>query len=130
MYLTYNEYIGMGGELSDADFLTLAEQAEAIIDCRTYGRLHETETVGGRVKRCVCTLVEILNEKKRYASGGHRTVTGESNDGISVSYAAPDARTVAELYDAEIRTCIRTYLGRECAEDGTPLLYRGVDYGT
>ena len=130
MYLTYDEYIGMGGELSDADFLTLAEQAEAIVDCRTYGRLCGAETVSGRVKRCVFVLVNILNDKKQYTSDGRGAVTGESNDGVSVSYAAVDAKTAAELYDAEIKTCIRTYLGRERAEDGTPLLYRGVDCGT
>lgn len=126
MYLSYPEYCGMGGTLGNAVFLTYLEEAEAIIDSRTYDRLRSEKTIDGRVKRCLFALIGIIQKKHDVQTGDAAVIASESNDGVSVTYGGMSVGEQLERCDTEVTACIRTYLAHVRASDGTPLLFCGV----
>lgn len=119
MYATWefykNEYLGT---MSETDFLRLSRKAGAYLDQVTFDRIPadwETDTrLADRIRMACCAVADayLLNEQ----GGG---VASETNDGISVTYAAGVSRVKTDderLYDA---VCM--YLGR------TGLMYRGLE---
>lgn len=115
MYLTYDEYLTMGGDLDVAAFNNAEWQAEAQIDELTMRRLRKS-IITERVKRTVFALI-VLNQKIE-----QEQVASYSNDGVSISVSThtreENARRVAAL--------INTSLAGEVDITGTPLLYCGV----
>lgn len=120
MYLSYNEFVQFGGTLDSAAFPSAAFEACKMIDSRTFGRLKTAETVSETVKRLIVALVE-----RKSAANAARAdnVSSTSNDGVSVSYRAPQAEKDTA---AELNRLIELYLSDEKTADGTPLLYAGV----
>lgn len=105
------EYGGvMGGVMKEADFRRLVRQASAYLDRITFGRIGAEEWRDVAANAC-CAVAEAM----RYIEqGGDKTA--ESNDGVSVTYAARAARTDAQ----RLREAAGLWL------DDTGLLYRGV----
>lgn len=101
------------GQLSENDFLALSMQAAAYVDDLTMGRssgeLSEAEAL--RVDLALCAVTDAMHDAKEL--GG---VTSETNDGVSVSYAADYAKATGQ----HIRDAAVVYLAQ------TNLLYRGV----
>lgn len=117
MYLTYNDYKTFGGELSETAFNKYGYQAEMEIKTVTHNRIGVANET---VKRCVCRLIDIYHSADVTASD---KVASFSHDGLSQSFVARSSSD----YEKEARKIVYTYLSNEYAEDGTPLLYRGVD---
>lgn len=124
-YISYDDYVSMGGTLDNAAFIALLARATDFFDYHTFDRLREAESISERVKRCIFALTGILADYED-TDGGAVPIAGASNDGVSVSYAAMSVKDSDELRNARMYTCIKTYLARETAPDGTPLLYRGA----
>lgn len=101
------------GKLSEADFLALSMQAAAYVDDLTMGRasgeLSEAEAL--RVDLALCAVTDAMHNAQEL--GG---VTAETNDGVSISYAADYAKATGQ----HIRDAAVVYLAQ------TNLLYRGV----
>ena len=113
MYLTYDEYKGYGGTLSDTEFNRFNFRAKCEIDNATFDRCKTLANVPEAVKRCAFELVTFIS--KNTQNGAVSSVSSFSNDGYSVSYT--DKKTAQE----QISDIIYAYLV------GTDLLYCEVE---
>lgn len=135
-YLTYDEYIEMGGTLDVTTFTSLEFRAETEIDWYTFNRLWDEETISERVKRCVFEIIKIIYEKGiatsmplqdgQTSSGMVAGIASQSNDGVSISYNVLSASEIVEQSKSEIRDIISKFLNGERTSLGRKLLYRGI----
>lgn len=117
MYLEYADYVQMGGMLEEGVFARLEMRAEKCIDRLTHGRLHRESGVRECVRLAVWQLIGAMNDSDEH---GGRSVEQLSNDSVSVRYASDRA-------EAGYARIVREYLSGETTEDGTELIYAGVD---
>ena len=124
MYLSYEEYAGMGGGATSATFDRLEKKAAKLIDRATRSRLSGETEVRSAVKHCAYELIEMLRAEEtvqEIAAG--REIVSMSNDGVSVGFASDgDGNRTSRC--AEILRC---WLGGELTSDGVQLLYEGCD---
>lgn len=111
MILTYEEYKGLGGRLSSAEFNMFGYEAEARIKAQAHGRITRSEAV----KRCIVRIAELLS----HSDAARDKVTAWSNDGVSESIKS------SSISEFEIEAVIMKYLADEADEGGVPLLYLG-----
>lgn len=123
-YLTYDEYLQLGGSLKETPFNILEVEARKEIDKYTFGRLQNLETQINEVKVCEYRLINSLNA---YATSENQNkgILSEHTDGYSVSYSGASENVSMAKID-EIKGIIRTYLAECKLDDGTPYLYAGV----
>lgn len=135
MYLTYDEYISLGGTLDSATFDNLEFDAESIINWYTFNRLVKETEISPTVKRLVMRLISLLNDKQKAqvlgqsASGDSvatPTIVSQSNDGFSTTYNVLSASDMIAQTDKEVEQLIRRSLQTEVNSLGKKLLYRGV----
>lgn len=132
MYLTYDEYKGMGGTLDDTQFANFAFQAEAQIKRATFNRLAGDSAIPEEVQRLMKYLVDLL-EKRNAAfslgknnSNAEQYITSQSNDGVSISYNGIAPSDLIKLSEADAMNAIKSYLEGVTNEAGRKLLYRGL----
>lgn len=118
-YLSYEDYMKMGGTLTDAAFSRFAFGAEQTIRRATFGRVDRMGEVPESVKWLVFELV-IMAEQ---AESENANVSSEKVGEWSKSY---EVETEADR-QAKTNTLIRNYLMAETDDNGVPLLYLGVD---
>lgn len=142
MYLTYEEYIEMGGTLTVTTFSDFAFQAMTIIDWYTFNRLHNETSFSDRVKRLMFQLIKICQLQQEALLGQQanstsdnatstvsNAVASQSNDGFSISYnvlSASDALQASDMQSKKVRFLIDSYLSGEKNSLGRLLLYRGL----
>lgn len=120
-YLTYNEYVELGGTIQEMPFNILEFEAEKQIDYFTYGRLKNLDEQVEEVKMCVYSLINIFDDYGANSTT-KKNVASENTDGYSVSYVSPSAETIqAKKFD--VKDCIEYYLSECRLSDGTPYLY-------
>lgn len=121
-YLTYSEYINLGGStIGEMPFNLLEFRTRKEIDDRTYSRLKNLPTQIQEVKLCE---YEMINRIKGYLNVEiNANIKSESTDGYSVSYASIDE--IVKSHKVEITNLIDTYLSECKLENGIPYLYRG-----
>lgn len=102
------------GKLSEDDYLALSMRASAYVDDLTMGRSSGelTEADALRVDLALCAVADAMHTA--HELGG---VTSQTNDGVSVSYAADYAAATGQ----HVRDAAIVYLAQ------TNLLYRGHD---
>lgn len=119
MYLTYNRYRELGGELPENEF-TLAEcTARREVDLQTSNRI-KSEFDGSQeyLEDLECLLYYLITD----GEPGDERITGESTDGVSTSYyAEPAAERTARR-----RRLVYQMLSGYSNHEGTPLFYAGV----
>lgn len=121
MYLTYEEYMAMGGTLEASAFLRAVPRACAIIDSATQKRCKQMHDVPEEIKYLTRDIVDYIS----VSCGASQQVASESQTqggtSESVSYSVPttDERTT------HIDDLIYDYLHTVTNDNGTPLLYRG-----
>lgn len=121
MYLDYDSYAQMGGELDPDVYERLAAKAERLIDRATHARLKAHATVPMSVKYCIMELIDAIQADESMGSmSAGREISSMSNDGVSVSFAAMAA-------SARYMEIIRGWLDGETTEAGVHLLYAGCD---
>lgn len=136
MYLTYAEYVALGGSL-DATSYTLYEfRARAEIDWVTFNRLQNDTTYPEAVKMCMFAIIAELQKIDALsatvtvgseASGTTAAaVASMSNDGVSMSYNQLSASDGINAAKAAIKDDINKYLQGVTNELGRKLLYRGL----
>lgn len=122
MFLTYLEYIGMGGTLNQSEFDRLCYKAESRVNLMTHNRIRDETPVRECVKRCVFELIGLIHKELAVLDTG-TGIQSMNNDGVSVSYA--DKTSVRKAYTTLMNEAMVDYLGNE-TKDGVPLLYAGV----
>lgn len=123
MYLTYNEYKGMGGTQKTAQFTLHELKAEKLIDRFTHGRIRDETPTREAVKNCVYELIMIMEADELATGFSGREIVSQSNDGVSVTYSAEYGGSALARYGA----AIRIWLTGEISTNGVALLYAGVD---
>lgn len=135
MYLTYDEYIAMGGEtLEETAFDNLEFEARATIDWWTFNRLQNDVEYPEAVKRCMFALINLIKNKQdsmvtdaQTADGTKQAgITHQSNDGVSTSYNVISARSAVEMIKQDIQATIKMYLQGVRNSLGQKVLYRGI----
>ena len=134
-YLTYDEYLDMGGTLDEALFNFLSFDADTYIDWYTFNRLWGEEVIPERVKLCEFHLIRLLNTKLNLVAPDVTGTEGvntnvqlesQSNDGVSVTYGVLHADEIYYNSKKEIDECVKRYLSGVMNSLGKKLLYRGL----
>ena len=123
-YLTYQEYLALGGTLEEMPFKLLEYNARKKIDERTFGRLVDKGQEYKEVKLCVYNMITTLNSYSSYNTQ-NKAISSESTDGYSSSYGTPQKSTT-EAKNSELEDIIDTYLSNLIVND-VRVLYRGAD---
>lgn len=135
MYLTYDEYIVMGGAtIEQTAFENLEFEARSVIDWWTFNRLQKETTYPEALSRCMFKLISLLQDKQRATAidpetntvGMRPGVASESNDGVSTTYNTLSAKEAVDTIQKEIDSTIHTYLAGIRNSLGHNLLYRGI----
>lgn len=121
-YLTYEEYLNMGGTLDKTAFERFSYRAKGIIDNATHNRI--TGEIKEEIKNCFIAVVDYLSTNER--RGAEVTSRSQSAGNVSES----ESYSVLTLDDkkAELEQIILDYLGSVEDEHGRPILYRGAQY--
>ena len=123
-YLTYQEYLALGGTLDEMPFNLLEFNARKKIDERTFGRLIDKGQEYKEVKLCVYNMITTLNSYSSYDTQ-NKAISSESTDGYSISYGTPQKSTT-EAKNSELEDIIDIYLSNLIVDD-VSVLYRGAD---
>ena len=123
-YLTYAEYQSYGGTASETAYPMLEFRARKRIDRLTASRVQNMVTVPEAVKLCMMSLIGIDSKAGAEAQVDNPVVTSFNTDGYSESYGK--ALSVEDA-DKSMSASIRSMLWGETDDNGTPLLYRGLD---
>ena len=121
IYLTYQEYLNIGGICDLTAFNRNIDRACGIIDNATHNRIEYMADVPQRAKALCRDLVEYL--ARNVTTENAVTSRSQSAGGVSESESYV-TKTNVEL-QADIDNMISEYLMAETDDNGTPLLYRG-----
>lgn len=129
-YLTYEDYIGLGGTLDLMPFNLLEFEARKQIDLRTQGRLQKLDycEIPEDVKLCDFNLIQKINS---YASTMSEitekgNIASENTDGYSVSYSSPtQIKEIVVSKQAELQDVIMTNL-YGVVVNNEHIIYNGV----
>ena len=125
-YLTYQEYVLMGGTLAVAPFNLLEFEARKKIDERTFNRLQKAETIPQEVKVCEFQMINTLNTYES-ASQTNKNVASESTDGYSITYVGgTQMAEIVKSKSVELDDIIRTYLTGVIV-NGEHVIYLGIN---
>ena len=137
MYLTYDEYISMGGNtLDETTFEQLEFEARTVVDWWTFNRLQHEMEYPEAVKRCLYKLITLIYDRQTAMMVDSQTninssvkqagIASESNDGVSTSYNTLSAKEAVDTLKNELQDAVRMYLTGVRNSLGQLLLYRGV----
>lgn len=124
-YLTYSEYQAYGGTVAESAFPAAEFQARKRIDYLTDSRVQAMAQVPEAVKLCMTSIINANAAAGADALSASPLVASFNTDGYSESYGSA-ADQQAALQNALNRQ-IREMLSGEFDDNGTPLLYRGLD---
>ena len=125
MYLTYIEYTGYGGDLSEAAFITAEFKARKRIDYLTDCRVQKMQAVPEEVKLCMMSIIAVESRFSAENLANSPVIASFNTDGYSESYgsASDQAAVIGRSLDATIRELLYGVTD----DKGVPLLYRGLD---
>ena len=120
-YLTYEEYIKIGGTLEETAFKRNVIRACGEIDIRTKCRIHAMEKIPVEVEYLCADLVDFFASNILQAAviTGKSTAAGPVSE--SESYSVKNSNDIS----ADMDELFVSYLGSISDDKGTPLLYRG-----
>lgn len=126
-YLTYDEYKGLGGTLSEMPFNILEFETRKRIDNRTQNRINNMKDKPQEVKLCVNAMINTLGQYVIDSSKGiNKNVASESIDGYSVSFiTGSQIQEAIKSKKSELEDIMQTYLGDVRTRDNVPVLYLG-----
>ena len=136
-FLTYDEFIAMGGNLDDADKYDRYEyEVESIIHWYTMDRLRNETEISSEVKQCVYMLVNLIIEKYATLNVGNddadtptSTVAGQiasqSNYGVETRYVTLSSYNLLTFCTKEVNNIINYCLRNAVNNLGRKLLFRG-----
>ena len=126
-YLTYEEYMTLGGTISKMPFNILEFEARKRIDNRTQNRIKYMANKPNEVKLCVNAMINTLEQYVVDNSKGiNKNIASESIDGYSVSFiTGSQVQEAIKSKKSELEDIMQTYLGDIRTSDNIPVLYLG-----
>ena len=122
-YLTYEEYLDVGGTLDLTAFKRNIDRACGVIDNATQKRIDGMQSVPQMAMALCRELVEYfaanLGSSKQISN--HNQSAGGVSEGESYVIRSTEERA------GEIGDMVKDYLLNEVDDNGTPLLYRGCN---
>ena len=127
-YLTYEEFMTLGGTISKMPFNILEFETRNRINNRTQNRINNMKDKPQEVKLCVNAMINTLSQYIADSSKDiNKNVASESIDGYSVSYiTGSQVQEAIKSKRSELEDIMQTYLGNVKTSDGIPVLYLGV----
>lgn len=122
IYLTYDEYTGLGGTVDLTAFNRNIARASGIIDNATFCRIEKMSKVPDNAKHLCRDLIEYLVRN----NVTDLTVTSRSQSAGAVSESESYAVKTVEEAQEEITRMIYDYLGGCFDDNDNLLLYRGA----
>ena len=120
-YLTYEEYINMGGELNETAFKRNIDRACGVVKNATHERIEAMQSVPREVKALCRELVEYFAAN----FGSSKQISNHSQSVGGVSESESFVIRSADERAGEVDDMIKDYLLNVNDDNGTPLLYRG-----
>ena len=124
MYLTYAEYLGYGGTMSEADFAMAEFRARKRIDRLTDSRVAGMDEAPEAVKLAMMTIIKADGVSGVEAQAEAPLVAAFTTDGYSEHYGSAEDRHAT--LEKRLRAEIGRMLYGVADDDGVPLLYRGI----
>lgn len=124
-YLTFEEYQSYGGQLDEPTFNREELKAQKRIDFLTNNRLMNDTVIPEPVKVAIYEVMLLFAEKANYENPESQTVTGFSNDGVSVTFENQSVKEYQESFDNRLSAKVKELLFGVSNEAGISLLYRG-----
>jgi hypothetical protein len=125
-YLSYEEYIDLGGTLEQVPFNELEYECRRIIDSRTQNRLKNADEIPEEVKLLENKMIQTLQGYYVSLNKAQSGVASENTDGYSVSYIS--SNQISQLIEGKIdvlQDLVSTYLFGVIVNN-EHLLYCGV----
>ena len=122
IYLTYDEYVGIGGILDSTAFNRTVTRVSGMIDNATFCRIEKMSNVPENAKHLCRDLIEYLARN----NVTELTVTSRSQSAGAVSESESYKVKTSEEMQEEISKMIYDYLGSCFDDNGNLLLYRGA----
>ena len=124
-YLTYQEYVALGGTLSATDFVLAEFKARSRIDRMTLARVQAMATVPEEVKLAMMCIIKVDGKYAADAQVDSAIVSSFNTDGYSESYGGADQQTQA--VESQLNNQVMTMLFGVLDDFGVPLIYKGVE---
>ena len=124
MYLTYEEYVALGGELDAAKFPLAELKARKHIDSLTQSRVANMATVPEEVKAAMAEIIQAEAAFGVQAQANAPLVASFSTDGYSESYGSASERSA--LARRQLADSVSRLLYGVTDDAGVPLIYAGV----
>lgn len=125
-YLSYEEYMELGGTLEEVPFSELEYECRRIIDSRTQNRLKNADEIPEEVKMLENKMIQTLQGYYVSLNKAQSGVASENTDGYSVSYIS--SNQISQLIEGKIdvlQDLVSTYLFGVIVNN-EHLLYCGV----
>ena len=110
-YLSYEEYMELGGTLDEVPFNELEYECRRIIDRRTQNRLKNADEIPEEVKMLENKMIQTLQGYYISLNKAQSGVASENTDGYSVSYIS--SNQISQLIEGKIdvlQDLVSTYL--------------------
>lgn len=120
-YLTYDEYVEIGGTLDETSFKRVVAAVNAVVDKHTQCRLLGSTEIPENVKSCVRDLCEYFD----FYGNSAVKITSKSQSAGGVSESENYATKSHDEFNMDVTTTIHDYLSCDVDKNGTPLLYKG-----
>ena len=126
-YLTYEEFMTLGGTISKMPFNILEFETRNRINNRTQNRINNMKDKPQEVKLCVNAMINTLVQYVVDNSKGiNKNIASESIDGYSVSFiTGSQVQEAIKSKKSELEDIMQTYLGDIRTSDNIPVLYLG-----
>lgn len=124
-YLTYEEYVNLGGTLEITPFNLLELRARRIIDERTHSRLVGKGQDFTEVKACEFELIKSITKYQEMSNKQSTGISSESIDGYSVSYSTP-SEEINKAQISEFNSIVEEYL-TDTKINGVRVIWRGLN---
>lgn len=99
-YLSYEEYMELGGTLDEVPFNELEYECRRIIDRRTQNRLKNADEIPHEVKMLENKMIQTLQGYYISLNKAQSGVASENTDGYSVSYIS--SNQISQLIQGKI----------------------------
>lgn len=110
-YLSYQEYVELGGTLEEVPFNELEYECERIIDSRTQNRLKKANEIPDEVKLLEYKMINSLQDYYIALEKAQKGLKSENTDGYSVTYIS--STEISELIENKsdlLQDLVSTYL--------------------
>ena len=126
-YLTYEEFMTLGGTISKMPFNILEFETRNRINNRTQNRINNMKDKPQEVKLCVNAMINTLVQYVVDNSKDiNKNIASESIDGYSVSFiTGSQVQEAIKSKKSELEDIMQTYLGNVRTSDNIPVLYLG-----